>query len=109
MTGVEGNGKHFWSGAKPEEKHGSPFDSGMSQRWGKVLLAQRWEILESEALREVILLSIVTQLMKHRSLSQEGQKREWQPPPVFLPVKSHGQRLLEGYTVDGVAKESDTM
>jgi len=47
--------------------------------------------------------------MKHRSLSQEGQKRKWQPPPVFLPVKSHGQRLLEGYTVDGVAKESDTM
>ena len=25
-------------------------------------------------------------------------KREWQPTPVFLPGKSHGQRSLEGYS-----------
>jgi len=24
-------------------------------------------------------------------------KRKWQPTPVFLPEKSHGQRSLEGY------------
>jgi len=30
-------------------------------------------------------------------------RREWQPTPVFLPGKSHGQRSLAG-TVDGVAK-----
>ena len=24
-------------------------------------------------------------------------KRKWQPTPVFLPGKSHGQRSLEGY------------
>jgi len=24
-------------------------------------------------------------------------RRKWQPTPVFLPVKSHGQRSLEGY------------
>ena len=34
-----------------------------------------------------------------------GRKR--QPTPVFLPVKSHGQRSLVG-TVRGVTKESDT-
>ena len=25
-------------------------------------------------------------------------RRKWQPPPVFLPGKSHGQRILEGYS-----------
>ena len=34
--------------------------------------------------------------------------RVGQPTPVFLPGKSHGQRSLVGYTVHGVAKESDT-
>ena len=31
-------------------------------------------------------------------------RRKWQPTPVFLPGKSHGQRSLAGYTVHGVAK-----
>ena len=30
----------------------------------------------------------------------------WQPTPVFLPGKSHGQRSLEGYSSEG-CKESD--
>ena len=34
-------------------------------------------------------------------------RRKWQPTPVFLPGKSHGQRSLAGYIVHGVAKESD--
>ena len=33
-------------------------------------------------------------------------KREWQPTPVFLPGKSHGQRSLVGYSPQG-RKESD--
>ena len=32
-------------------------------------------------------------------------RSKWQPTPVFLPGKSHGQRSLAGY---GVTKESDT-
>ena len=28
-------------------------------------------------------------------------KRKWQPNPVFLPGKSHGQRSLEGYSLWG--------
>ena len=32
-------------------------------------------------------------------------RRKWQPAPVFLPGKSHGQRSLAGYTVHGVTKE----
>ena len=33
--------------------------------------------------------------------------RKWQPTPIFLPEKSHGQRSLEGYSPWGL-KESDT-
>ena len=34
-------------------------------------------------------------------------RREWQPTPVFLPGKFHGQRSLMGYSPSG-RKESDT-
>ena len=34
-------------------------------------------------------------------------RRKWQPIPVFLPGKSHGQRSLVGYSPWG-QKESDT-
>ena len=33
-------------------------------------------------------------------------RRKWQPTPVFLPGKSHGQKSRPA-TVHGVAKESD--
>ena len=33
-------------------------------------------------------------------------RREWQPTPVFLPGKSHGQRILVGYSPWG-RQESD--
>ena len=29
------------------------------------------------------------------------QRRKWQPTPVFLPGKSHGQRSLAGYSTWG--------
>ena len=35
-------------------------------------------------------------------------RRKWQPTPVFLPGKSHGQRSLAGYSPWG-RKESDTI
>ena len=34
-------------------------------------------------------------------------RRKWQPTPIFLPGKSHGQRSLVGYSPWG-SKESDT-
>ena len=34
-------------------------------------------------------------------------RRAWQPTPVFLAGKSHGQRSLTGYTPEG-CKEWDT-
>ena len=35
------------------------------------------------------------------------RRRKWQPTPVFLPGRSHGQRSLPGYSPWG-HKESDT-
>ena len=35
-------------------------------------------------------------------------RRKWQPTPVLLPGKSHGQRILVGYSSWG-RKESDTI
>ena len=35
-------------------------------------------------------------------------RRKWQPTPVFLPGKSHGQRNLKGYS-PWSRKESDTI
>ena len=40
-------------------------------------------------------------------LGKISWRRKWQPTPVFLPGKSHGQRSLEGYSPWGL-KESDT-
>ena len=40
-----------------------------------------------------------TQEICIQSLDQEFPwRRKWQPTPVFLPGKSHGQRSLVGYS-----------
>ena len=38
--------------------------------------------------------------------SGDPRRRKWQPTPVFLPGKSHGQRSLVGYSLWGL-KELD--
>ena len=35
---------------------------------------------------------------------EDSLEKEMQPSPEFLPGKSHGQRILVGYIVHGVAK-----
>ena len=40
--------------------------------------------------------------------SRISWRRKWQPTPVFLPGKSHGQRSLAGYSPRG-RRESDTI
>ena len=52
-------------------------------------------------------LSNWTTTYLHRSSLQILQRRKWQPTPVFLPGKSHGQRSVVGYSPRG-HKESDT-
>ena len=40
-------------------------------------------------------------------LGSSSWRRKWQSTPVFLPGKSHGQKMLAGYSLQG-HKESDT-
>ena len=66
---------------------------------------------------DVLMASLVAQTVKNlpakweiqvRSLGQEDPlEKEWQPTPVFLPGKFHGQRNLVGY-LPRDCKESDT-
>ena len=47
--------------------------------------------------------------VRDASLGQEiSWKKAWQPTPVFLPGKPHGQRSLPGYSPWG-REEPDTM
>ena len=47
--------------------------------------------------------------MHVKSLGGEDPlEKKWQPTPVFLPGKSHGQRSLAGYSQLG-GKELDTI
>ena len=49
-------------------------------------------------------LGLIPELGRSR---EDPWRREWQPTPVFLPGKSHGQKSLVGYSPQG-HKESDT-
>ena len=65
------------------------------------LLPNGWAVTNSPAVQE-------TKEMQVRSLGVEDPwRRKWQPTPVFLPEKSHGQRSLVGYHQKG-HKELDT-
>ena len=63
-----------------------------------------------------VLQPMVSQIVRQDSGTEQEQQywvrkipweRKWQPTPVFLPRKSHGQRSLGGYSPWG-CKESDT-
>ena len=45
-------------------------------------------------------------MFKYPTPPHFGRRKKWQPTPVFLPGKSHGQRSLGGYSSWG-RKESD--
>ena len=49
----------------------------------------------------------ICQCKKHKRHGFNPWRREWQPPPVFLPGKSHGHKSLAGYSLWDL-KESDT-
>ena len=46
-------------------------------------------------------------ILKFKNRYTYSRKRQWQPTPVFLPGKSHGQRSLVGSSTWG-CEESDT-
>ena len=40
-------------------------------------------------------------------LVEKGRRRQWHPPPVLLPGKSHGWRKLEGYSLWGHSDKAE--
>ena len=77
----------------------------------------RYELIWAPSQSILLLTSLVAQTVKHlpamletwvQSLGGEDlQEKQWQPPPVFLPGKSHRRRSLVGYSPWG-RKKSDT-
>ena len=50
----------------------------------------------------MVRISLPMQKTRVRSLGQEDSLgKEWQPTPVFLPGKAHGQRSLVDYSPSG--------
>ena len=45
--------------------------------------------------------SVLCLIGRHKRLGFEPWRRKWQPTPVFLFGKFHGQRSLEGYSPRG--------
>ena len=45
-----------------------------------------------------LLIQLTQEIRFDLSVRKTPWKRKWQPPPVFLPGKSHGQRSLAGYS-----------
>ena len=60
-----------------------------------------------ECLKILEVLSTGKKLLLYRELHVWVQRRQWQPTPVLLPGKSHGQRSLVGCSLWG-REESDT-
>ena len=81
------------------------------QAWSKVMMKTKVRS-DHFSLQAGLPQRIWLQCRRHRRLEFKhwvgkiSWRREWQPTPVFLPGKSHGQRSLKGYTLWD-CKESD--
>ena len=65
----------------------------------------------SQSIWRALPLSLMPQMVKNLPrfnpwVGKIPWRRKWQPTPVFLPGKSHGQKSLAGYSPWG-SKESD--
>ena len=91
--------------------------SSPTQGWNPGLLHCRWILYQMN--HQGIPSQVVLMVKNLPANAGDGRKwefnpwvvkipwrRAWQPTPVFLPGKSHGQRSLAGYTPWG-RKESD--
>ena len=90
------------------------------------VLKNEWELFRKQGKKEGLLVKVKEgflggasskeHICQHRRHKRDGfdpwigkipWRRAWQPTPVFLPGKPHGQRSLAGYSPQG-HKESDT-
>ena len=95
-------------------------DNSLSvQRWTWASTIERMKFVSSNMLEATQNIgSLVAHLVKETACQRRRRgfnpwigkfpwRRKWQPTPVFLPRKLHGQRSLAGYSPWG-HKESDT-
>ena len=95
-------------------------DNSLSvQRWTWASTIERMKFVSSNMLEATQNIgSLVAHLVKETAcqcrrrgfnpwIGKFPWRRKWQPTPVFLPKKFHGQRSLAGYSPWG-RKESDT-
>ena len=85
----------------------SPLNSG-KRRWagGESITSDQWH----QSIGHVMAFqgaSRQTSCLPMQETQEITWKRKWQPTPVFLPGKFHGERSLVGYSPRGY-KESDT-
>ena len=65
----------------------------------RFICCQLWKILEAPVAQEVKDLPAVQEMLRQEFNPYIGKipwRRKWQPTPIFLPGKSHGQRSLAG-------------
>ena len=63
--------------------------------YNRYILKWDWASLAAQWYR----IRLSTQEARVQSVGQEVPlEKKWQPTPVFLPEKSHGQRSLVGYS-----------
>ena len=86
------------------------FLPGESHGWRSLIGYSPWGRKESDTTERVhfhFQSSLVAQMVKYlptlgetgvQSLRWKDLLKKWQPTPVFLPGKSHGQRSLVGYS-----------
>ena len=73
-------------------------ESGMTEQ-----LTLNFTICRTSLVAQMVSSLLATQEIWVQSLGQEDPlRREWQPIPVFLPGKSHGQRSMVGYSPWGL-------
>ena len=107
---------HEWASELSNSKMKARYKTGHSQDGAQAIeaddLASRWssgcKVLFCFAFNWSILRDFLGGSVEKNLLTMQGWedpwvgkilwRRKWQPTPVFLPGKSHGQRILAGYS-----------
>ena len=74
--------------------------------WFYCLLKEHWGFPSGSVVKNLLLMQ---EMQVYPWIRNIPWRRNWQPTPVFLPGKSHGQRSLAGYSSWGSKKVRDDL